>query len=636
MSRAAGPDARPGVATRWNMAQTSAGSFSEAHPEPAQSVAHLFVRRVQQTPNAPALMAPTDPGWKTFTWAEVDSQVRVYAAGLLALGVTNEQRVAIASNTSYDWVVADLAIMLSGGATTTVYPSTGPDDTAFILSDSGTVVVFAEDDNQLAKLYEQRAKMPALSKVIVFDGEGDGDWVISLAALAKLGADYLAEHPTAIDDRIATIKSDSLATLIYTSGTTGKPKGVQLLHSNWTYEAASVEALGILSIDDVQFLWLPLAHSFGKVLEAIQLQIGFVTAVDGRVPKIIDNLSEIHPTFMAAVPRIFEKVHAKVTGDVQHEGGVKQKIFDWAFSVGTKAAELREQGKQPGIALSAQLGVADSLVFSKIKERMGGRIRYFVSGSAALSPDINAWFRAAGLVILEGYGLTETSAASTLNRPGNIGIGTVGEPFPGTVAKLADDGEILLSGPGVMRGYHNLPEATTDTFVEIEGVRWFKTGDIGQVDARGRVSITDRKKDLVKTSGGKFIAPGAIESNFKSISKVSSFIVIEAADRNFVSALVAIDPESGAAWAKATGAPTDYTALVASDALIQHVRADLQALNKTLNKWETVKKFSILPADLTVESGELTPSLKIKRKVVGERYKALIDAMYGGTGGVDV
>jgi long-chain acyl-CoA synthetase len=446
----------------------------------------------------------------------------------------------------------------------------------------------------------------------------------------------LKEQPTVIDDRIATIQPDSLATLIYTSGTTGKPKGVQLLHSNWTYEAASVEALGILTIDDVQFLWLPLAHSFGKVLEAIMLQVGFVTAVDGRVPKIVENLGTVKPTFMAAVPRIFEKVHAKVTGDIEHEGGAKKKIFDWAFSVGMKAAAIREQGKTPGALLAAQLTVADKLVFTKIKERMGGRIRYFVSGSAALSQDINSWFRASGLAILEGYGLTETSAASTLNRPGNAGIGTVGEPFPGTEIHLAADGEILISGPGIMRGYHNLPEATVECFTEIDGRRWFKSGDIGQIDNRGRVSITDRKKDLVKTSGGKFIAPSAIESHFKSISKIASFIVIEAADRNFVSALVAIDIESGPAWAKQVGAPSNYDDLVKSEILLQHLRSDIQQLNSSLNKWETVKKFTILPNDLTVESGELTPSLKIKRKVVSDRYKDLIDAMYKGAGGTDV
>ena len=618
------------------MAQPVAGSFSEAYPEPASSVAELFVRRVQQTPAAPALMAPTDPGWKTFTWGEVDTQVRQVAAGLIALGVQSEERVAIAANTSYDWIIADLAIMLSGAATTTVYPSTGPEDTAYILADSGTVVVFAEDDNQIAKLRDQRAALPALRKVITFSGTADGDWVVSLDDVAKQGIELLKAQPTAVDDRIGAIRPDSLATLIYTSGTTGKPKGVQLLHSNWTYEAAAVEALDIVSIDDVQFLWLPLAHSFGKVLEAIMLQVGFVTAVDGRVPKIVENLSTVRPTFMAAVPRIFEKVHAKVTGDIQHEGGAKQQIFNWAFSVGTKAADLREHGKTPNAVLAAQLLVADRLVFSKIKQGLGGRVRYFVSGSAGLSTDINTWFRAAGMAILEGYGLTETSAATTLNRPGNVGIGTVGEPFAGSEIRLADDGEILVSGPGVMRGYHNLDDATAETLIDIDGVRWFKTGDIGQIDSRGRVKITDRKKDLVKTSGGKFIAPSAIESHFKSISKVASYIVIEAADRNFVSALVAIDPESGPAWAKKVGAPADYNALLSSDVLINHLRDDIKTLNSSLNKWETVRKFTILPSDLTVESGELTPSLKVKRKVVSERYRDLIDAMYKGTGGTDV
>ena len=593
----------------------------------APSVGRLFLDRVAATPHREAFRYPAGNGWASLSWAQTADRVRAMTGGLLALGLQAEDRVAIACSTRVEWVLADLAVMCAGGAVTTVYPSTGADDVAFIVSDSGSRYVIAEDETQVAKLRAGRGLLGSVAKVIVVDGlpePSDGDWVMSLADLESLGDAYAAEHASAFDDAVSAVGPDDLATLIYTSGTTGRPKGVELTHANWTYEGAAVDAVGILSVDDVHYLWLPLSHSFGKVLLAAQTQIGFATAIDGRIDQIVDNLGVIKPTFMAGVPRIFEKVYGRVVSTAQQEGGPKLKIFDWAFRVGAKVAKDRAAGRQPGPVLKVQHTVADRLVFTKIKERMGGRIRFFCSGSAALAPEIAEWFDAAGLIILEGYGLTETSAGTTLNLPGHVSFGTVGPPLPGTEIKIADDGEILIRGGGVMRGYHGLPEQTAEVLL---GDGWFATGDVGELDAQGRVRITDRKKDLLKTSGGKYIAPQAIEAEFKAICPIASQMVVTA--RNFAAALITLDVEGLASWGKTAGLSGDYAALSQDDATRAYVQTCVDQLNARLNKWESIKQFRILDRDLSIEEGELTPSLKVKRKVVETRYAAAIESMYG-------
>jgi long-chain acyl-CoA synthetase len=611
------------------MTMTTTGSLeSSGYPTPSVSVARLFYDRVAATPRAEAFRFPTETGWASVTWAQTGDIVKTMAAGLLALGIQPEQRVGIACATRVEWLYADLAIMCAGAAATTVYPSTGGEDVAYILADSDTRIIFAEDDVQIAKLRAQRDHLPDLLRVITFDGQADGEWVLSLADLQALGAKHLADHPSAVDEAVAAVRPEHLATLIYTSGTTGRPKGVELTHRCWTYEGATVEATGILSTEDLQYLWLPLSHSFGKVLEAVQLQIGFPTAVDGRIDKIVENLAVVRPTFMAGAPRIYEKVYAKVVQTVQEEGGIKFRLFTWAFGVGNQVSRAKLEGRSPSLAVQAQFAVADRLVLSKIRERLGGRIRYLVSGSAALSKDVATWFHAAGLLVLEGYGLTETSAATCMVRPDDPAFGVVGPPFAGTEIKLAEDGEILVRGPGVMRGYHNLPESTAEVLTA-DG--WFATGDVGEIDEAGRVRITDRKKDLVKTSGGKYIATQAIEVMFKAVCPLASQMIVHADRRNFATALVTLDPDALAQWGKAQGlTATDYPSLSGNPAVHAYVQSCVEELNGRLNRWETVKDFRILDHDLTVEGGELTPSLKVKRKVVETKYESLLDSMYGG------
>jgi long-chain acyl-CoA synthetase len=605
------------------VATQQAGSTIESR---APSIGRMFYDRVEETPNAEAFRVPDgEGGWTSISWAETGERVRVWAAALLALGVERQQRVAIASGTRLEWILADLAIMSAGGATTTVYPSSVVDDVAYILSDSGSTVVFAEDDVQTAKLRERREELADVVKVVTFDGTPDDDWVIGLNDFEALGTNLLAGQADAVERCIAGTRSADLATLIYTSGTTGRPKGVLIPHSAWTYEGTAVEMQGLLRHDDLQYLWLPLAHSFGKVLLTTQLAVGFATAIDGRIDKIIENLAVVRPTFMGAAPRIFEKAHARITTMTANEGGPKKRVFDWAFKVALGADEMLLAGRTVPSRLAMQRRLADRLVMSRIRERFGGRIRFMVSGSAALDPDIAKWFHAAGMVILEGYGLTETSAGSCVNRPDNYRIGTVGYPFDGTEVKIADDGEVLLKGPGVMDGYHGMPEATAQTLVD----GWCHTGDIGEVDADGFLRITDRKKDLFKTSGGKYVAPSAIERMFKAICPYVSQIVVHGDSRNFVSALISLDEDAISEWATHHGvAGGSYQEIVTSAEVGRLVQGYLDQLNARLNRWETVKRFVVLPRDLSIDDGEITPSLKVKRKVVEEHFRSDLDSLY--------
>jgi long-chain acyl-CoA synthetase len=591
-------------------------------------MARLFVDRVTATPHTEAFRYPTDDGWEYVTWAQVKDRVTTMAAGLLALGIQPEQRVAIASNTRIEWVYADLAVMCAGGATTTVYPTTADDGVAFIVSDSGSRIVFAEDDVQIDKLKRRRDHLPDVVRVVTFDGTADGEWVLSLEELQALGAKHLVSHPTAVDESVAGVLPDHLATLIYTSGTTGQPKGVELTHRCWTYIAAGATTLDLLSPEDLQYLWLPLAHAFGKMLVVVQLEVGFPTAIDGRVDKIVDNLAAVRPTFMAGPPRIFEKVHSKVVQTVEEEGGIRYQLFKWAFGVGHQAGQARLANRFPNPLVQAQLLVADRLVLSRIRERLGGRIRFLVSGSAALSPDVARWFHAAGLPVLEGYALTETSSGACITRLDDLEFGIVGPPLAGTEIRVADDGEIFIKGPGVMRGYHNLPEVTAEVLSE-DG--WFATGDVGEIDDRGRLRITDRKKDLAKTSGGKYIAPQAIEAMFKAVCPLASEMIVHADGRNFATALVTLDPDALSQWGRAQGlSATDYVALAADPAVREYVSSCVDVLNGRLNRWETIKDFRILDHDLTVDDGELTPSMKVRRKVIETAYRPLLDSMYGG------
>lgn len=607
------------------MAMTYDTSFLETMPA---NVARQFWDRVEKTPDLEAFSYPIDDDqpWETKTWRQTADEVADTAAGLLALGIEAEQRVGIAAGTSYDWIVADLGVMCAGAATTTVYPSMMAEDIAFIVSDSDCRIVFVEDAEQLAKLAAHRGELPNLGTVVTFGEGADDDWVITFQDLRARGRAYLTEHPDALTTISDQIPHTQLATLIYTSGTTGRPKGVRLTHRSWVYEGEAVRAFGFLDESDLQFLWLPLAHSFGKVLLSAQLSCGFATAVDGRVDRIVDNLAIVKPTFMGAAPRIFEKAYSRIITMASSEGGAKAAIFNQSMKVAAKVSTKRRANKKVPLPLQVQYGFFDKLIYSQIRNRFGGNLRFFVSGAAAMNQEIAEWFHGTGVIILEGYGLTESAAGSFVNHPTHNKIGTVGPPLPGTEVMIGKGDEVLVRGPGVMEGYHNLPEDTAKAFSK---GGWLRTGDQGSIDEDGFLSITGRMKELFKTSGGKYIAPPAIEAKFKSICPYASQFVVFGDQRNYCVALITLDQDAMKAWGDRNdmeGVP--YADMMASPKVREMVSDYVTELNSQLNRWETVKKWELLTEDLSVESGELTPSMKVKRNVVEKNHRGAIDALY--------
>jgi long-chain acyl-CoA synthetase len=589
------------------------------------SLGALFQERVAATPGSESFRRPdAGGGWRSDTWADTGRAVSEIAAGFLRLGLRPQDRVAIASGTRVEWIEADLAVLSAGGATTTIYPTSTADDVAHILTDSGSRFAVLERASQLGPVLASGA---SLERVILIEGEApDADErVLTLARLRALGRAALVQDPQIVSAATAEVHLDDLATLIYTSGTTGRPKGVRLTHGSWVYEGLAIESIGLVTADDLGYLWLPLAHSFGKALIAGQLAVGHAAVVDPDVGRIVENLSAVRPTVVPAVPRIFEKIHAGVQAKLGQAGKLEAWLFSWAVRVGREDSRMRLLGERPGLIARFRHRIADRLVLARLRERFGGRIRYFVSGAARLDPEIAAWFDALGLLVLEGYGLTESSAATFVNRPGQVELGTVGLPMPGTQVRIAEDGEILLRGPGVMDSYHHRPEATTETLVG----GWLHTGDIGELTELGSLRITDRKKDLIKTSGGKYVAPQAIETRFTAGCPLAGQILVHGEGRNYISALISLDPAAARAWALEQGmAGATHAEIARSPVLAVVIARYVEQLNRGLGRWETIKKFAVLDRELTVADGDLTPSLKLRRKVVQERYAELLDAFY--------
>jgi long-chain acyl-CoA synthetase len=600
------------------------------------SVAEIFLYRCGETPQDIGWEYPDAQGtWREMSWAECLKRVRAITAGIRAAGIGSEERVAIVSTTRIEWVLADLGIMCAAAACTTIYPSNTPAECEFILNDSHTRFVFAEDASQVKKLQAIRAQIPQVVKVVVFEGPGSDDgWVQTWEAFQAEGAKADAADPAAFEAAIVGIKREHLATLIYTSGTTGRPKGVELLHDCWIFEAEALDSINLFVPDDKQYLWLPMSHSFGKVLEMITIAGNIRTAVDGRDPKkVVDNLAIIKPTWMGAPPRIFEKAYGKIVTGATGAGGLKAKIFEWALSVGREVSALQQRFEEPTGLLSIKMMIAKKLVFNKVRDRFGGRIRFLISGSAPLSRDLAEFFHAIGMPILEGYGLTESSAASFVNLPHNFKFGTVGPPLPGIQVRIASDtGEVQFKCRGIMRGYHNLPEESANTLSD----GWLLTGDQGEIDEGGRLKITGRIKELIKTSGGKYVVPAKLESRLKALSPYIGQVVVHGDARNYCTALITMDPDRLAEWAELHGhVGKDYTALSQLPEFAQIVKTAVDQLNSELASFETIKKFKILPDDWTIETEELTASFKVKRKFVEKKFRAELDAMYAGGGGGD-
>ncbi|MCL2736319.1 MAG: long-chain fatty acid--CoA ligase [Propionibacteriaceae bacterium] len=609
--------------------ETPAGTAelqAEIYARSPQSLGAMLVERIRIAPDDQAFMYPDkDEVWQEMSWTEVGEQAYAFAAALIGRGLAQEDRVGILAATRIEWALADYGIALAGCATTTVYPNTKTNDVAFILSDSDSQLVVAEDAAQAAKVTGHPELTNTIPLVVVMDGESDGDRVMAWEDFLDEGRAYLAEHPGCVDESVGRTTRDHLATLIYTSGTTGRPKGVRLKHGAWTYLAESVELMELVTSDLLAYLWLPLSHSFGKSMMAFQVKYGFRTAIDGRIDRITENLAIVKPSFMCGVPRIFEKVRGAVlTGDTSR--GIQGVIAHWAFATGYKAIPYRLEGKPMPAVLNARFKLADKLVFSKLREKMGGNIRFMISGAAKLSPQVQKWFYAAGIIVVEGYGLTEAATVDAVNHYNDPVFGCVGETIPGMEVKIAEDGEILFRGPNVMDGYHKNPEATAEA---IDADKWFHTGDIGYLDERGRLFVTDRKKDLMKTSGGKYVAPTKVEAALMANIPYISQAIAVGDGHKYIGALLVMDKDSLMRWGKNHGHPrATYAELSQLPEIRRSIDRFVVKANTHLEKWETVKQYAILDHELTVETGAVTESLKIKRNRVITSHQEIVDALF--------
>ncbi len=602
-----------------------------AFPIP-RNIVRMLLDRAAQQPDDPAAQFKRGGAWRTYSWTEMVAKARQLSDGLIALGVQPGERVATLSSTRVEHSLADLAVLAARAVSVPIYHSILPAEVQYIVEDSGSSYVFVEDEAQLAKLREGRSRLPALRKAILFDGEAadadaDADWVVSLADVERMGDAHAASHPTAFDERVEAIDSDDMASLLYTSGTTGNPKGVMHTHRNWCYEAAATAQLSIFQPGDTILLFLPLAHSFAKVVQVVWWHLGATTAFAEAVDKVVQNAGEVRPAIIPSAPRVFEKVFSTVVANGSSNPGVKGMLFRWAMSLFDEYADAMAAGRSYG-----GLGwtLAKKLVFSKVaetlrNERLGGRIRIFVSGGAPLSPKIAWFFHVLDLQVLEGYGLTESAAATAVNLPTHNKIGTVGPALPGTEFRIADDGEILIRGGGVMKGYFGRPEETAEV-LEADG--WLHSGDIGSLDADGFLTITDRKKDIIVTAGGKNVPPQNLENALKTEAIVSQALVY-GDKRKFLTALITVQEENGRSVLASKGIQVgSYEELSQHPQIRAEVQAAVDRLNANLPSYETIKRFAIPSRDFTIESGELTPTLKVKRKVATEHYKSVLDGLY--------
>jgi len=575
--------------------------------------------------NRPAAMRAKLGGtWQAITHRELADRVVAVSLGLRELGIVPGDRVSILSETRPEWAIADYACLCARAADVPIYPTLTPRQTEYILKDSGAVGVFCSTAEQVAKVAEIRSSLPALRHVIAFDAGAKRDGVMTFAELEAKGRAVAAQHPRLREEALA-ISPDAIATLIYTSGTTGDPKGVILTHNNiWSNVQAALEVMP-LNADDECLAMLPLSHVYERMVDYTLMRAGVIINYAESFDKVAANLGEVRPSIVLSVPRLYEKVYARVLENALSGSAVKRKIFFWARRVGDDWATLKlDQRPIPG-GLAFRHAIADRLVFAKLRARTGGRIRFFISGSAPLSPEIAKFFFSAGLPVLEGYGLTETSPVLTLNPLTRPRIGSVGPVVPGVQLKIAADGEILAKGPNVMQGYWNKPEATAEA-IDADG--WFHTGDIGELDRDGYLKITDRKKDLIKTAGGKYIAPQPIENQVK-LNKFVANAVLLGDKRKFSIILVVPNFEALEPWATAEGLRYgSRRELVALPAVRQKMETEVDGMLGDLARFERPKKVVLLDQDFTIESGELTPTLKVKRRVVEKNYAPIIDATY--------
>jgi len=590
---------------------------------PTGTLAHLFLDAVDRDPAAPAFQFLAGGRLESLDHSQALERVKSVAAGLHALGAERGDRVAIMSENRPEWAMTDYACLCSSIIGVPIYPTLLAHQVAYLLRDSGAEWIFVSSADQLQKAMEAREECDQEVRIVVFDPPSGAlpDGVLSWDALLDRGRAEAWEDE-AFRARAAAPTPGDVATILYTSGTTGDPKGVVLTHDNiFSNVMACSDVLDIDSTDTTAS-FLPLSHILQRMVDYLFFHVGCVIAYPRSIQTVVDDLPVIRPTVAVSVPRLYEKIY----NSVMDADGLKKKLIGWAVDVADRVAELRLAGKEPRGLLALQYGLADRLVFSKVKEAVGGRLQFFVSGGGPLAPVLNRFFYSIGLTILEGYGLTETSPVTNVNTLEDFRIGTVGKPVPGTEIRIADDGEILVRGRQVMKGYYQNPEATAQAIDE-EG--WFRTGDIGVLDADGFLSITDRKKDIIVTAGGKNVAPQPVENRLMSNGYVEQAVMV-GDERKFVSLLVVPAFEPLERWARDQGFTWgNRRELVALPEVVAFIEAEVRKGLEGFASYETPKKVALLAEELTQENGALTPSLKIKRRVVQEQFKDVIDGLYG-------
>ncbi len=590
------------------------------------TIPELFFNTIDQYGNHDAFYEKVNGQWVGLTFNEVYEKVNAFAAGLRQMGIKKDDKVAILSTNNPRWAISDYAITCLGAVTVTVYPTLIPHQIKYILDDSETKLIIAEDEVQAEKVLEFINDSPKLNKIITMNNSLAGnEYVVTMEAVIEQGRPDV-EKGFSIRETAKDVAPDDLLTLIYTSGTTGNPKGVMLTHKNLVSNVQAGRKAISVGEEDVFLSFLPLSHSFERMVgHYTAFSAGSTVYYAESIETVADNMAEAHPTVMTSVPRLYEKMYTKILDKVSNDPPIRQKIFWWALGVGARAAKYFQRNQKPSGLLALQFKLAEKLVFSKLKERVGGRLKYFVSGGAPLSKDIGEFFASANIPILEGYGLTETSPVITVNHIELYKFGTVGPPIDGVEVKIADDGEILCRGDNVMKGYYNDPEATKEVIDE-DG--WFHTGDIGEFDEDGYLKITDRKKNLIVTSGGKNIAPAPLENALTKSKYIEQCLVI-GDRRKFVSAVVVPAFEALYEWAKANNVPVDnHEELVRNEKVVALYNGVVEEAMKDFAQYEKVKKIALMSNPWSIETGELTPKLSVKRKVVESKYKTVIDALY--------
>jgi long-chain acyl-CoA synthetase len=587
----------------------------------SKTLADLLPLAAQLYGGAAAVTYKEDGAWVSRSFDQVLETVRALSLGLIELGVQRGDKVSILANTRPEWTYFDFAALSAGAVVVPIYQTNSPEECKYVLENSDAKVVVVEDEEQLEKVRAVRDRLPMLEHVVRMTGSSED--TISMADLEARGARRGAAEWEA---RWNSVGPADICTFIYTSGTTGPPKGCIISHGNYRAMLDMVNATSVVEPEDVSYLYLPLAHSFALLIQLGSFDLGATLAYWERDPqKILPNLAELKPTYFPSVPRIFEKIYTAANSGMEKEGGLKKAVFDWSIGVGARMREAQRSGRQPGLILRKQYEFADKRVLSKIRGLFGGQLRLAVSGAAPINPEILRFFDAAGVLVLEGWGMTETSTAATISTPDDFKVGAIGKPFPGCEVRIAEDGEILVKGPNVFQGYYKDEEATRETIVD----GWLHTGDIGEIDPDGFIRITGRKKDIIITAGGKNITPANLEAEIKQHPLVSQCVVV--GDRRpYLVALITLDPEEVVTYAREHGLPEDPVQLAANGEIRAAIDAHVEKINQRFARVEQIKKVAILPTDLSQESGELTPTLKVKRAVVAAKHEPEIEALYAG------